>query len=280
MTGATSERQAPLFGRLSGQGALITGSSTGIGECIARRFASEGAHVLVQGRDQHRTTKVAADLRDCGCQASATTGDLGDPSFPEELARRAVQILGGVDILVNNAAISTRSNLETTDASMFDQIIAVNLRAPLLLIRSLLRHFRSRGSAAILNIGSSNAYCGEPELLAYSISKGGLMTLSRNLSDALAKDGIRVNHLNLGWVLTPNEYELKCSEGLPSDWPNALPKSFAPSGALLAPEDIAHFALAFVEQSSHRVSGSVVDLEQYPIIGRNPPKVPSPGTPT
>ena len=176
-----------------------------------------------------------------------------------------------LDILVNNAAQMTRSDLVSTTAGVFDHTIAVNVRAPLLLIQAAHAALKqSRG--AVLNIGSVNGYCGEKNQLAYAISKGALMTLSRNLADALGPEGIRVNHFNLGWVLTKNEYALKRREGLPDDWPQSLPPASAPSGRLITPEEIAHFALAFVESEGGPISGAVVELEQYPMIGRNPPK--------
>ena len=80
----------------------------------------------------------------------------------------------------------------------------------------------------MLNIGSINAYSGEGNLLAYSISKGGLMTLSRNLADALCYDSIRVTHFNVGWVLTPNEYHYKLADGLPQDWPEKVDRHVGP----------------------------------------------------
>ena len=79
--------------------------------------------------------------------------------------------------------------------------------------------------AAVLNIGSINGYCGEANLLAYSISKGGLMTLSRNLADALGRDEVRVNHFNVGWVLTPNEYQQKIADGLRPTGPSTSTRS-------------------------------------------------------
>jgi NAD(P)-dependent dehydrogenase (short-subunit alcohol dehydrogenase family) len=124
----------------------------------------------------------------------------------------------------------------------------------------------------VLNIGSINAYSGESNLLPYSISKGGLMTLSRNLADALCYDGIRVNHFNVGWVLTPNEYEQKIADGLPENWPQKLEPQYAPSGRIMAPEDIATAAVYWLSDESRPISGSVLELEQYPVIGRNPVK--------
>ena len=98
------------------------------------------------------------------------------------------------------------------------------------------------------------------------------MTLTRNVADAHAEEGIRVNQLNVGWTLTPNERALKTKEGLPGDWPSRLPRPFAPSGRLLSPEEIAWAAVYFLSDESVLINGTVLDLEQYPVIGRNPPK--------
>jgi NAD(P)-dependent dehydrogenase (short-subunit alcohol dehydrogenase family) len=120
----------------------------------------------------------------------------------------------------------------------------------------------------VINIGSVNAYSGERNQFAYSISKGGLMTLTRNIADAYGREGVRVNQLNLGWTLTPNEYQLKMKEGLPKDWPTRIPKEFAPSGRLLSPEEIAWAAVYFMSDEGALVNGTVMELEQFPMIGR------------
>lgn len=258
--------------QLEGKTALITGSATGIGEAIARRFAAEGARVMVHGREAEREAGEAI-ARSLPSGAAFIAADLADPSRCEALIGAILTHFDRLDILVNNAARTTRSTLETTDDAQFDEMMAVNVRAPLLLIRALLPHWRASGGGVALNIGSVNAYCGEAGLLAYSVSKGALMTLTRNLADAHARDGIRVNQLNLGWTLTPNEYALKMRDGLPPDWPETLPPQTAPAGRLLRPEEIAHYALAFVAGEGGPVTGTIVDLEQYPVIGRNPAKV-------
>lgn len=255
--------------QLEGKVALVTGSTTGIGEAIARRFAAEGARVMVHGLGTEQGEAVAQSLPTEGAFMHT---DLADPGQCEALIQATVAHFGKLDILVNNAALTTRSTLETTDAAFFDAMMAVNARAPLLLIRALLPHWRAQGGGVALNIGSVNAYCGEAGLLAYSVSKGALMTLTRNLADAHAQENIRVNQLNLGWTLTPNEYALKIRDGLPSDWPETLPRTTAPAGRLLRPEEIAHYALAFVTGDGGPINGAVVELEQYPVIGRNPPK--------
>ena len=124
----------------------------------------------------------------------------------------------------------------------------------------------------MLNIGSINGYCGERILLAYSLSKGGLMTLTRNLADAHGVERIQINQLNVGWTLTPNEYELKLKDGLPKDWPSSLPKSVAPSGRIHSPEEIASAAIYFLSDEAALINGSILDVEQFPVIGRNPVK--------
>ena len=266
----TDAASLPFAGRV----ALVTGSATGIGEAIARRLGREGTAVVVHGQpsEQKAAESIARKITETGPgRAVPLCADLASGAECARLVEEAAQKVGRLDMLVNNAAAIVRSDLETTTEALFDSVMAVNVRAPLLLIQAALPHFRSIGAGAVLNIGSVNGYCGEKNQLAYSISKGALMTLSRNLSDAHGPEKIRVNHFNLGWVLTPNEYALKMREGLPADWPVRVPAEFAPGGRLLSPEEIAEFALPFLSPHSV-VSGAVVDLNQYPIVGRNPQK--------
>ncbi|HET6247706.1 MAG TPA: SDR family oxidoreductase [Tepidisphaeraceae bacterium] len=256
------------FMRLQNKVIIITGSTTGIGEAIARRFVAEGAKVLVHGLERELGEKVVADL---GSAAALHVDDLSDPQSAVRIAAAAVHSFGRIDGIVNNAAFIVRSNLQTTDAEVFDRAMNVNVRAPLLLIRAAMSELK-QSQGAVLNIGSINGYCGERNQLAYSISKGGLMTLTRNLADAHGREKVRFNQLNLGWVLSPNEYKLKVSEGLAADWPDHPPLEFAPSGKIMSPETIATAAVYWLSDESRPVSGSVLEINQYPVIGRNPEK--------
>ncbi|MCF6313792.1 MAG: SDR family oxidoreductase [Verrucomicrobiales bacterium] len=251
--------------RLQDQVIFITGSTTGIGAAMARLFVAEGARVIIHGRDEERGKILQRELGDQW--AGFVQGDLADTNCPALLADKAQRCFGKLDVLVNNAALTSRANLEQTDASSFDRLIAVNLRAPMMLIRALLPALK-KSKGCVLNIGSVLAYCGQSNLLAYSVSKGGLMTMTRNLADTLGISGVRVNQLNVGWTLTENEYQCKLDDGLPEDWPDHLPPDAAPSGKLLAAEEIAEAAIYWVSQASRPVSGSVVEIEQYPMIGR------------
>jgi NAD(P)-dependent dehydrogenase (short-subunit alcohol dehydrogenase family) len=255
--------------RLQDKAIIVTGSTTGIGEAMARRFIAEGARVLVHGRDRARGETLVAELG--RGKAALHVDDIGDAGAPQRLVDAAVNAFGKIDAVVNNAAWIIRSDIETTDAALFDKCMAINVRAPLLLVKAALPHLK-KTQGAVLNIGSINGLCGEGNQLAYSISKGALITLSRNLADSLGRDRVRVNHFNVGWVLSPNEYKLKVSEGLPPDWHEHPPAAFAPSGKLMTPELIAGAAVFWIGDESRPISGSVLEVEQYPVIGRNPLK--------
>ncbi len=255
--------------RLHDKVILVTGSTTGIGEGMVRLFAGQGARVMIHGIERGTAHTLAAEI---GGSASFVSGDLEDPQVPARLIAATVDRFGRIDCLVNNAAVMTRGGIEATDAAIFDRTIAINLKAPYLLIQAAMPHFRKQGGGRVLNIGSINAYCGERTQFVYSISKGGLMTLTRNLADAHGAEGIRVNQLNVGWTLTPNEYKLKMTEGLPGDWPSKLPKVFAPSGRLFSPEEVAWAAVYFLSDEAALINGAILDVTQFPVIGRNPVK--------
>jgi len=258
--------------RLKEKVILVTGSTSGIGEAMVRLFVREGARVAVHGMALKDAEKVAGEIRQAGGQAIPLVGLLEDSAVPTRLIAEIVAHYGRLDALVNNAATIARGNLDNTNVEAFDRTIAINLRAPYLLIQAALPHFRKQGGGRVLNIGSINSYCGENNLFAYSISKGGLATLTRNLADAHGAEGVRVNQLNVGWTLTANEFEVKKKDGLPDDWPMKIPKVFAPSGRLLSPEEIAWAAVYFLSDEAALINGAILDLEQFPVIGRNPNK--------
>jgi NAD(P)-dependent dehydrogenase (short-subunit alcohol dehydrogenase family) len=261
--------------RLKDKVILVTGSTTGIGEGMVRVFTREGAKVMIHGRRQGAAQALAAEL---GENASFCIGSLEDPNVPSRLIAETVSRFGRIDGLVNNAAAITRGSIENTDAELFDRTVAIDLKAPFLLIQAALPHFQRQRTGRVLNIGSINAYCGERNMLIYSICKGGLMTMTRNLADAHGSQGIRVNQLNVGWTLTPNEFALKRSEGLPEDWPARVSSQFAPAGRLLSPEDIAWAAVYFLSDEAALLNGAILDVEQFPVIGRNPVKESPDGT--
>ncbi len=255
--------------QLQGKKLIITGSAGGIGRAIAHACIQEGAQVLLVDRNE---TGLHESQRILGEHSKIHVDDLLDPESAPRIVNSVLSQYGALDGVVNNAALLTRSTIETTTPDLFDRVVNVNAKAPLLLIQAGLEYLaQSKGS--VVNIGSINAHCGEEPLLAYSMSKGALMTMTRNLGNSLHMQyGIRVNQINPGWVLTENEYQIKIDDGLPEDWPNRIPHDVAPSGALITPETIAAAAVYWLSDRSRPISGTVIDMEQYPVIGRYPVK--------
>ena len=256
--------------RLKDKVIIITGSCTGIGKAIAKRCVEEGGRVVIHGLEPELGQEV---LRELGIEnAVLHIEDLAVEGVAERLVALAVQTFGRLDAVVNNAALVASSNIHTTDLAFFRQILEVNTLAPFALIQAALPYLK-QSKGCVLNIGSVNGWSGEPDLMAYSVSKGALMTLTRNLGDTLHReDGVRVNQINPGWVLTENEARRKHEQGLPVDWYKDVPPVFAPSGRILWPAEIAAAAVYWLADESGPISGQIVDLEQHPLIGRNPPK--------
>jgi len=250
-----------MVARLDGEVALITGSTSGIGHGIAAYFVELGAKVLIHGRDADRGAKIVKEL---GGNADFAQADLTDEAACRGLIRRAVERFGQIDVLVNNAADTSRGTVESQPVALWDQIFATNTRAPFILMQEAVAHMKPRRSGSILNIGSVNAYIGEPKLCAYSASKGALMTLTRNAASYLNQYRIRVNQINPGWTLTPNERRVKLAEGKGDDWVEEAVRT-RPFGRLYTPRDIGLAALYFASDDSECVTGSVLDVEQYPV---------------
>ena len=244
--------------------AVVTGATSGIGRGIAEHFARLGAHILVHGRDREDGLETVRRVQAAGRDAEYFDGDLTSEEVCRGVIRFAVRRFGGLDILVNNAGDTGRGDLEHIAVDRFDTIMAVNLRAPFILLQEAIAPMRARGGGSVVNIGSILAYVGEPKLGAYSVSKGGLMTLTRNAASLLNRDRIRVNQINVGWTLTEGERRVKREqEGKGDEW---IDQAIAtrPFGRLLAPLDIAYAAAYFASSESECVTGSVLDLEQYP----------------
>jgi NAD(P)-dependent dehydrogenase (short-subunit alcohol dehydrogenase family) len=251
--------------RLQDKVAVITGAGQGMGEGIARLFAEEGAKVVISNRSEETGKAVAASINKLGGEAIFQRADVSVESDCRALIDKTVEHFGKIDVLVNNVGWSARGNIENTSVEMWDTIFAINVRSAFICTQQAVQFMKERQRGSIINIGSVNAYIGESKLMAYSASKGALMTLTKNLASYLNRYRIRVNQLNVGWTLTPNEHVVKTEvEGKGDDW---LEKAVAtrPWGRLLSPRDIALAAVYFAGDESECITGSVLDMEQHPI---------------
>jgi NAD(P)-dependent dehydrogenase (short-subunit alcohol dehydrogenase family) len=254
--------------RFAGKVALVTGATRGIGAATARRLAHEGARVAVCCRTTAAGESLVQELGGPE-RALFVAADLSCVEDCAAVVDAAVERFGRLDILVNNAASTARGAIETTSAADFDAMIAINLRAPFLTIQRALptfkaQHAREGAGGVVINIGSINAYIGIPPLPAYSASKGGLMTLSKNLANSLGEWRVRVHVLNVGWTLTEGEQIVQRDTGAAPDW-LAQAAATRPWKRLLEADEIAA-AIAFLASDEAAVfSGAAIDLEQFPV---------------
>lgn len=253
------------MGRLQDRIAVVTGSGAGMGEGIARLFAAEGGRLVISGRDEQKGRAVVRGIVDSGGQAVFQRADITIEADCRALIEAAVDRYGRIDVLVNNVGLSTRGNIEDTTVELWDRLFATNVRSAFICMQQAVRHMKAQHRGSIVNIGSVNAYIGEPKLMAYSASKGALMTLTKNTASYLNRYRIRVNQLNVGWTDTPNEHRVKRQEeGKGENWLEEAART-RPFGRLLVPRDIAFAALYFASDESECITGSVLDLEQYPV---------------
>ena len=190
--------------RLEGKVAVVTGGNAGIGEAIAKRFAEEGASVVVTGRRQQELDRVVSVIRHSKGKAFAVAGSVVDEVHAQDVVRRALDSFGRVDILVNNAGIGDfGKRLHEIDDATWANVLDVNLTGVFRMTRAVIPQMLKQGRGAIVNISSIASLVGLATLSAYAASKGGLDALTRALAIDYAKDGIRCNVVNPGLIDTP-----------------------------------------------------------------------------
>lgn len=256
---------------LQGKVILVTGSTQGLGEEIARLSVERGAAgIVLTGRSAERGKALAASLGSAQCRVIFVQAELASAAACQEIIQRADAAFGRLDGLVNAAACTERGTLEDTSAEHWDKIMAINLRAPFLLIQGAVRIMQREGTGgSIVNIQSMSAHGGTPNLTAYSVSKGGLGTLTRNAAHSQRARQIRVNALNIGWMATPAEHAVQRLEGQPEDWLQAADKG-APFGRILRPRDVAGMAAYLLSDEACMMTGALVDFDQHVMGIYNP----------
>ncbi|MFA3839114.1 SDR family NAD(P)-dependent oxidoreductase [Streptomyces aureus] len=245
-----------MSGRLQDKTALVTGSTSNIGKAIAEAFAAEGAHVVVSGRNRERGKHVVEGIRAAGGQADFVEADLdGSADASRRLADEAREALGGrLDVLVNNAGIYPPGTTTTTDEKTFDQVYAVNVKAPFFLTADVAPEMARNGGGVIVNLGSWIARLGVPVGSLYSSTKGAMETLTRAWSAEFGPQGVRVNAISPG-VIVPRAAE----GGEPH--PGEIMMKGTPFGTIGTPDAIAHAAVWLASDESAFVHGTVVDVD-------------------
>ncbi len=192
-------------GSLANKRALITGAATGIGREIALEFARRGSDVVLHySHASEGAQTAAAEIEAMGRRATALKADFNENGAAVNLADAALNFLGGIDCLVNNAGITFNSPFLKTKPEQLDVLLNVNFRAPFLLTQRVVEAMLQQGSGAICNLTSIHGLQGAPEHSAYAATKGAIIACTRALAIELAHKGIRVNAIAPGWITVEN----------------------------------------------------------------------------
>jgi len=264
------------MGNLSGKYAVVTGGSQGLGEAIARAFATAGAAGLVIcGRNAANGEQVARAITDSGCPTYFVRADLAEVAQCRKVIEEADERFHRIDALVNAAALTDRGTIFDTTEERYNEIFDVNMRAPFFLIQGAVTIMkRERIAGSIVNIQSMSAHGGQPFITAYCASKGALAILTKNVAHSLVRYRIRVNGLNIGWMSTPGEDRImKTYHGAEDGWLEEAVKA-KPFGRLIDPREVARACVYLASEESGLMTGSNIDFDQNVVGAGDPPLEP------
>ncbi|MEV0170598.1 SDR family oxidoreductase [Streptomyces sp. NPDC050803] len=256
------------MGLLDDKVVLVNGGTQGVGAAVARAAAREGAVVAVTGRRPEPGEALVAELTAAGGKALFVPADLADAERTKAAVAQVVAAYGRIDCLVNAAGLTSRGTLLDTTPELFDQHIAINLKAPFFAMQAAVADMVAREApGTIVNVITSSAHGGQPFLAPYVSAKAGLIGLTRNAAHAHRWDRIRINGLNIGWTETEGEDATQRTfHGAGDDWRERAAARL-PMGKLGQPDEIADFVVFLLSERSGVVTGSVIDWDQNVLGG-------------
>ncbi len=240
--------------RLEGKRAIVTGGASGFGDGIARKFAAEGARVLVADINGAGAAQIAEDIGGVSC-----TADVSDGTSVQSMIDTALTAFGGIDILVNNAGVTHMPQaLEYVTEDDFDRVFRVNMKSVYLTARSIVPYYKEQQSGVILNVASTAGVSPRPRLNWYNASKGWMITATRTMAVELAPDNIRVNAINPVAGETPL---LKSFMG--EDTPETRAKflSTIPLGRFSTPQDMGNAACFLCSDEASMITGVAMEVD-------------------
>ena len=238
---------------------VVTGAAQGIGYGIAELLASEGAQVVIGDVQREKGEAAAANIRVQGGQAIFQHTDILKEEDCANLINTAHQHYGKLDGLVNNVGWPARATIEETTAELWDLFMNLNLRGAFFCCKHALQYLKKQGGS-IVNIGTIHGIQAQPNLLAYGVAKGGLLTLTRTLAGAYRSDHIRVNYIIPGWVVSEGEIALHEKLGVSEDELRARGAK-QPMGRHQTPQDAAQTALFLLSDDSSQITGQIMHVD-------------------
>jgi NAD(P)-dependent dehydrogenase (short-subunit alcohol dehydrogenase family) len=255
----TAAQRTP--GRLQGKVAVITGSGSGIGLAIATRFASEGAAVIAGDWNVARLDEAVARIRATGRSIIGVQGNIADRSTAESIVDLAITTYGRIDVLVNNAGVMDyMQGVAEVSEEVWRRVLSINLEGALFTMRRAVPQMIRQAGGSIINIASTAGIGGGSAGVAYTVSKHGVVGLTRNTAWMYAKQGIRCN------AICPGGTRTNIAESMPQEQVDAAGAARAGvyaalMPALLEPEDIAALALFLASDESRHINGAIIPAD-------------------
>lgn len=261
------------MGEFTGKVALVAGGGSGIGRAVTELLAAEGATVVVATNVEDHVRVLREEVDGTPGEVSAVVADLTRADEVRRYVDEAAERHGGIDVLVNSAGVQRYGTVEETSEELWDEVLAVNLKAMYLTARFAVPHLRARGGGSIVNVASVQAYVTQDRVAAYAASKGGILALTRAMAVDHARDGIRVNAVCPGSVDTPMlrwSADLfrgdRDAEDVLADWGRSHP-----IGRIAKPAEVAELVAflagdrsSFVTGADYRVDGGL--LAMAPVV--------------
>ena len=250
--------------RLDGRVIVVNGGTQGLGEATVRLLAARGAAgIAIVGRDADKGSALAYELASETTRTIFVRADMAEADAPAVVMSAVDKAFGVVHGLVNIAASTGRGNIWNTDIETWDTMQNVNVRAPFFMIQGAAKIMRREGVAgSIVNIGSVSGHGGQPFILAYSVSKGALATLTKSAAFSLMRHGVRVNQVNPGWMDTEAEDAVQRRfHGAQDGWLEAA-EADQPMGRLIKPPEVARSIVFLLSDESGMMTGTIIDYDQ------------------
>lgn len=246
---------ADLFS-VADQVVLVSGGSRGIGRALAAGFACRGAKVIIAGRQRETLEQTAKEISTDACLVEFAVCDVSQPDAVQQMVAQVLERTGRIDTLLNVAGVNIRKRAETFTVEEFDFVLDINLRGAFVAAQTVGRHMLERGSGTIINIGSLNTYAPLRGVIPYAMSKAGLDMMTRGLAMEWGRNGVRVNAIAPGFILTDLTQKL-WSDPTMQAWGRAN----TPMERLGQPDDLVGTAIFLASAASAFMTGQVLYVD-------------------
>jgi NAD(P)-dependent dehydrogenase (short-subunit alcohol dehydrogenase family) len=257
--------------RLNGKVAIVTGAGDGIGRGIALAFAREGAKLAVCDWNKATVQETELIIRDTGAEVISERVDVREPAQIQSFVTSVKQRFGRIDCLVNNAAVMPVASVDAIEPNTIDQILQVNLRAPILFTRFVVPHMREVQGGSVIHMASVTGHNGHPGITVYGATKGGLIALARGQAIELAKDNIRVNTVSPGTVNSPMLHRFLAENATDVEKARAAFDRLHPRGKVGSIEEVAAVFVFLASDEAANITATDIRCDGgYAVQGQQP----------